>query len=284
MSSRRFHSIVAILAACARSFAGAGLVAAAVVGLAGRAPAALVFPGSGTSALGHPVSFSATFAIAGDILTLDLANTSPASTTDAADVLSSFYFDIASGTSRPLLTYVSGSGFVYLVCNGAPDMPYIYTPQTYTAGSGTQSNLKAVNSGDATWQFRTMDLTANPLLAFGIGTVGNSVLSPNGFTPAVVGPTGNAMINFAISKGAELDPVGVLNYRFLVRDTARFTFSGVAGLTEANIVDKVVFGLGTGPDSTITVSLPEPRMAVAACAGLGVVAIATRRRRPTGGS
>lgn len=282
MSSHRLNRIIAVLATCARSVAGAGLVAAAVVGITSGASGAIVFPGSGTSALGHPVSFMATLEIVGDTLTIDLANTSPGKTTDAADVLSSFYFDIASGTSRPLLNYVSGSGFVYLVCNGAPDLPYIYTPQTYTAGSGTASNLKAVNSGDATWQFRTMDASSAPMLGFGIGTVGNSALSPNGFTPAVVGPPGNAMINFAISKGVDLDPVGVLNYRFLVRDTARFTFSGVSGFTEANIVDKVVFGLGTGPDSTVTVSLPEPNLAAAAFAGLGVAVLKTWRRRAEG--
>jgi hypothetical protein len=278
MSSRRYLPCAGFVCALARSVVGATAVAAVALGLTACSSAAVVFPGSGTSALGRPVSFSASFAIAGDTLTLDLSNTSPTDTTDAADVLSSFYFDIASGTNRPLLTYVSGSGFVYLVTNGSPDMPYVYKPQTYTAGSGTASNLKAVNNGDATWQFRVMDTGSSPNLGFGIGTVGNSALSPNGFTPGVVGPAGTAMINFSIYKGANINPAGLLNYRFLVKDTARFTFSGVTGFTEADIVDKVVFGLGTAPDSTITVSMPEPRLTLAAITLVGVAARTMRRR------
>jgi hypothetical protein len=124
-----------------------------------------------------------------------------------------------------------------------------------------------------------MDTGSSPNLGFGIGTVGNSALSPNGFTPGVVGPAGTAMINFSIYKGANINPAGLLNYRFLVKDTARFTFSGVTGFTEADIVDKVVFGLGTAPDSTITVSLPEPRLTVAAITIVGVAARSMRWRR-----
>ncbi|MGI9177613.1 MAG: XDD4 family exosortase-dependent surface protein [Pirellulales bacterium] len=231
----------------------------------------LVIPASGTSALGHPVSFRSTLTIAGGTLTIDLENTSPNNTTDAADVLSSFYFDIRSGTARPTLSYVSGTGFVYLVRSGTTDLEVYYNPLASPPTqfvSGTASNLKAVNIYDGTWQFLPMQSGSNPFLGFGIGTVGNSGLSPNGFTPSIVGPSGNAMINFAIYRGGDIEPNGVLNYKYLVKNKATFTFTGVNGYTEDDIVDDFVFGLGTAPDSTITVSLPEPPYA-ACLAALG---------------
>lgn len=240
----------------ARAVAMLGVV---LVSLVQSASAGIVFPVSGTSAAGNPVSFSATLAISGSTLTVQLDNTSPVNSTDAADVLTSVYFDILSGTSRPTLNYTGASGFLFLARSGTTDLPYYYSPQTYTQISGSASNIRAVNNGDASWQFKTMDATAAPQLGFGIGTVGNSGFGPNnGFTPQIVGPPGNTMINFAIYRGGDIDPNGVLNNKYLVKNTATFTFTGVSGYTEANIVDTVVFGLGTNPDSTLTVSLPEP--------------------------
>jgi len=193
--------------------------------LAERASAGIMFPVSGTSALRNPVSFAATLSIAGNTLTVQLDNTSPVNSTDAVDVLTSFYFDILSGTNRPTLNYVSGSGSLFLVRSGTTDLPYYYTPQTYTQVSGSLSNIRAVNNGDNSWQFRTMNTGSSPQLGFGIGTVGNSALSPNGFTPQIVGQ-GNTMINFAIYRGGDIDPNGVLNNKYLVQNTATFTLPG----------------------------------------------------------
>jgi len=250
----------------------------AIVSLAENALGSIVFPVSGTSAVGNPVSFAATLSMMGNTLTVQLDNTSPGNSTDAADILTSFYFDIVSGTSRPTLTYAAASGFLYLVRSGTTDLPYSYTPQTFTQGSGTASNIRAVNNGDNSWQFRSMAAASPPNLGFGIGTVGNSGLSPNGFTPQIVGQ-GNTMINFGIYRGGDINPIGVLNNKYLVRNTATFTFTGVAGYTEANIVDRVVFGLGTSPDSTLTVSLPEPGgFALVAAAAIVPVARRVLRR------
>lgn len=263
----------AVLAAC-------GVIAS----FAGTAFGGVVFPVSGTSALGNPVSFAATLSITGDTLTVQLDNTSPGNSTAAADVLGSFYFDILSGTSRPTLTYAAASGFLFQVRSGTTDLPYFYTPQTYTQASGSASNLRAVNNGDGSWQFRVMSPAASPNLGFGIGTVGNSGLSPNGFTPSVVGQ-GNAAINFAIYRGGDIDPTGVLDNKYLVKNTATFTFTGVSGYTEAHIVDRVVFGLGTGPDSTLTVSVPEPGASVfpLAAAAMAAAARVLCRVRSRGG-
>jgi hypothetical protein len=241
-----------------RSFAAAALVTAvAVAALAASARGSVVVSVAGTSAAGNPVSLQATVSIAGNAMSIVLANTSPVNSTAAADVLSSFYFDILKGTSRPTLTYTAATGYLYLVKNEAVDVPYFYTPQTYTQTGGLLSNIRALNSGDNSWQFRVMNATTNPFLGFGIGTVGNNTLTPNGFTTSVVG-TGNTMINFGISKGGDINPVGVLDGKYLVKNTATFTFTGLTGYSEADIVDKFTFGLGTSPDSTLTVSMPEP--------------------------
>jgi hypothetical protein len=254
------------------------LIAAVVVVALAAFPARgdVVFIGSGTSSAGRPVEFKAKLLISGSNLTVTLENTSPTNSVEGADVLSSFYFDIWNGTSRPTLNYTSATGFVYQVRNGTNDLEFKYTPQTFTQVSGIASNLKAVNNGDASWQFRTLDSAFHPGLGFGLGTVGNSNLSPNGFTPAIVGPPGNTFLNFAIYKGGDIDPSGVLNNRYLVKNKATFTFSGVAGFTEANIGSTAVFGLGTGPDSVIIV--PEPATITLVAAAVAAIGAAISRR------
>jgi hypothetical protein len=251
-----------------RSFACAVLGSAlALVALAASARGSVIVSTSGTSAAGNAVAVSATLSIAGDAMSIILTNTSSVGSTAAADVLSSFYFDVLKGASRPTLTFTAATGYLYLVKNGATDVPYFYTPQTYTQSAGLLSNIRATSSGDNSWQFLPMDPATNPFLGFGIGTVG----------------TGNTMINFGIYKGGDINPVGVLDGKYLVKNTATFTFTGLTGYSEANIVDKFTFGLGTSPDSTLTVSMPEPAALGSVLAGLGCVALgwhyAAARRR-----
>ena len=105
-----------------------------------------------------------------------------------------------------------------------------------------------------------------PLGSFWIGTVANNDLSPNGFTPAVVGPSGNDFINFGIYQGGDIDPNGVLNNKYLVKNTATFNFTGVSGYKETDIRPKAVFGLGTTPESIVVV--PEPSTIVIASGAL----------------
>ena len=252
--------------------------------LSGAAFGGVIFDASGTAASGRLVTVRATLTISGDGLAVDLENISPANTAEASEVLTSFYFDIVKfdivkGAARPALSLASAAGFVWLVRDGKSDIEYQYVPQTFTQVAGLQSELKATNRGDASWQFRVMDAKSEPLLAFGIGTVGNTVLAPNGFTPSIVGPSGNAMLDFGIFRGGDLDPKGVLANRYLVKNRATFLFTGLDGYDESDIVGRAVFGLGSSPDSVL-VAVPEPATILLTLAGVASAAAACRRRPP----
>lgn len=279
-----------------RALSAASLIA--LLGLVVSIPSAsatLIVSGSGTSAEGNPLAASAEFTIAGDTLTLRLVNTSPVESKEAADVLSSFYFDVINGDGfRPELAFTdfNQNGYVWLVRKSS-DRPYNYTPPSdvdnYEWATGgiphVAADLRAFNNNDRTWQLRAMDPSLPPYEGFGIGTVGNSGFSPNGFDPFIVGafPTpGNQQIAFGIYRDldGDIDPEGQLTDKFLVRNEATFVFSGLTGYTEADIVP-AVFGFGTGPDSTIVV--PEPGtggLVVAALAAAGGL-LGWRRHRKT---
>jgi hypothetical protein len=216
------------------------------------ADATIIHEASGISAKGVNVSFKAELTISGNLLTIVLTNTSPVNTLNPDDTLGSFYFDILnSGGNRPALTYASATGDIYLASKTNPDT-------LYEAGA----DLKALPGGRG-WIFKTMDEIANPYLGFGIGTVGNSNLSPNDF-PSMDG------VETSIYKG-EITTQN-LNNKKLVKETAIFTFTGLNGFTEANIVPQFAFGLGTMPDSILT---PEPATMV--LLGLGGLLLGKRK-------
>jgi hypothetical protein len=262
----------------------ASALAVAAVACAPR-PAAgdVVFTASGTSSVGSPVAFQATLSITGSNLKIVLDNLSPKDTTDEAEVLTSFYFDIWNGTSRPELSYESASGYVFQVKKGpGNDVPVYYStpPMPPKPGADMPSNLVAKEKGDASWQFLAMDPAYAPNLGFGIGTVANSGLKPNGFTPAVVGPAGTDFINFGIYRlndpeKCDINPNGVLNNKYVVQNTTTFNFTGVGKYKETDIRAKAVFGLGTGPDSIVVV--PEPGGIV--IAGGALLAVWRARRK-----
>jgi len=124
----------------------------------------------------------------------------------------------------------------------------------------------AVVAGDDTWQFRNMDDALAPFLGFGIGTVGNSNLSPNSFMGNIVDGRDYSIHHGDVSSSN-------LNGELLVLDHAQFVFSGVSGCTEADIHSVSAFGLGTAPDSLEYT--PEP--ATLSLFLLGLVCL--RRRR-----
>ena len=231
--------------------ANPALLGAVLCGLVvAPAYATVTFKTSGTSSVGTPVSFEADLTISGNTLSVVLSNTSPVSLLAPNDALSSFYFDILGiGNTRPALTYASAFGDVYLGSRQNPD-----TLQAANA------NLKAVQAGDCKWEFKTMKATQTPLLGFGIGTVGNNNFTPNNFDGNIVGG-----FDYSIIKGDVTTQN--LDGTLWVRDTATFSFTGVSGFTEANIANRVGFGLGTAPDKLMVSVVPEPGTALLLAVG-----------------
>ncbi len=213
---------------------------------------------SGLSSVGTPVSFEADLSISGNILTVVLRNTSTATSNAPSDPLSSFYFDIFNGTTRPTLTYVSATGDVYL------------NDVLQTANA----NLKASIPGNkGPWEFRDTDETAFPFLGFGIGTVGNNTSglimdADNQFHGNIVDG-----IDYSIYAGDNVTQPKLVS-ELLVKEMATFTFSGLTGFTNADLGD-VAFGLGTGPDSLHVV--PVPAAALLGMLGFGVAGLKLRK-------
>ena len=217
---------------------------------------AVVFTKSGISGKGVPISFEADMTITGDFLTIILKNTSPVNSLNPDDALSSFYFDILDeNDNRPTLTYLSAVGDIYTGNKSNPDV--------LQAANG---NIKAVNAGDNSWMFKVMIDTQKPFLGFGIGTAGNANLAPNNFQGSIVDG-----INYSIYRN-EVTTTN-LDGLLLEKNTATFTFTGLTGFVASDIVPRVVFGLGTAPDSTMTV--PEP----ATIGLLVLIALAFFRKR-----
>lgn len=235
----------------------------------------LVVPVSGTSAAGNPVSFTATFTTAGDVLSLTLANTSTTPTSAPADVLASFYFDLLQNGVRPQLAYAAASGLVYEVLRDEADR---FVPGRLPGGA---TDLRALTKDAGTWQFRTMNPGFPPGLGFGIGTVGNSKLKPNNFDPKIVDQADYTL--YSTGTRGDIQPVGNLPGRLLVRGTATFQFTGLQPHCPVEFSDRFVFGLGASPDSMI-VALPEPRAAALVASGLLALLVArlVRRRRAGG--
>jgi len=174
-----------------------------------------------------------------------------------SNLLSSYYFDIYNSIGqRPELTLLSATGDVYKTDENSTD-----TLQTANA------NLKAVAKKDDTWYFSAFNAAANPYLGFGVGTVGNSTMT-NNFPGNIVGG-----IDYSIYAGDVVTQS--LNDRLFVLNTITFTFSGVTGFTESDVLNSAVFGLGTSPDSTL-MFIPEPST-LAILAG-GILLFKIRRK------
>jgi hypothetical protein len=245
----------------------------------------VIFEGTTTGSSG-PLGARATFTTGtGGVLKLLLENTSPPPSGAPEDLLTSFYFNVLSGTttgtSAPL-TYQSALGQVYVTLQDFPDFPAKWDPPIPPSTTGTVtypvppllSNLQAFNKGDSTWQFRDGLALADttPPLAFGVGTVGNSDFDPYGFNGSIVGND-----DFGIYVG-EVSTANLDGY-LLVKDSISFEFAGFGGFNLAQISPYGVFGFGSSPEFVVTV--PEPAGLVIALVGTGVCALERcRRRRP----
>jgi hypothetical protein len=215
------------------------LLLALVVALTTDARADL-FSYNGTSNLGHPVNFSASLTIntLTDTLTIILTNNGPTPTAPN-DVLNSFYFDISniSGVSPTLTGLIFAQGELYNAVLGGLDTP--------VDGVGPDNLLT-----QPWWIARTMgDPLQAPYLVFGIGSAGNNLLTPNNF-PAMDG------VNGGISFGdIETHNLTGSNQTPLVKGSATFIlqFDSLDGFS---VGPTAVFGMGTAPDSWVTVPVP----------------------------
>jgi hypothetical protein len=229
------------------------------------------------------VKFTAALTISGDNLTIVLTNDSlnhtdgPSHSRNPNDLLSSFYFDIFDGSTRPTLTYTGASGNVCLFVNAGVDNCAV----TQEPGDGSdEADLRAFVANDDGWQFKSglSVVFGSDTLTFGIGTAGNNSMNPNGFNGNVVDG-----IDYAIYAGttgtATEGGAPSLNGSYLVHNTVTYTFTGLTDFTEADISDEALFGLGTQPDSTGFV--PEPGTALLlgmGLAGFGLVRRSGRAR------
>lgn len=273
----------------------------------------ITFTEAGTSTAGTPLLVSARIDTAADaggpnnLLKITLRSTGSA-TMARADVLSSFYFNIADPNDgvRPTLTYLSGAGQAFEVRTSGTDSAVSWSPNLVTtAGTWTTtgtgvlnpSNLVAIQTFNEGWQFKTLTPPpAYPGLGFGIGTVGNSDIglfipgasgSTAGFNgPVVSGTVPGSMINLGIystGTGTDITPDGGLNGSRLVKTEAVFYFSSskdLNSLTESWVQGNVTFGFGTSPDSVL---LPEPASLSIASLG-GLLAAGWRLRARAGRS
>ena len=245
-------------------FRTAGIVGFMLVFVSIPVNATVIQNADGFSATGAAVNFTAQLTISGDILTIGLFNMSSASTDSPDDLLSSYFFDITKNGSRPVLTYLSAAGDVYLT-----DRSFLDLLQAEDA------DLKADSPGDYTWQYKSFNAALNPFYGFGIGTVGNAQLNPNNFQGNIVGG-----MDYSIYAG-EITTRN-LHDRLLVKSEATFTFSGLTGFTEADIASSSGFGMGTVPDGILTgqtitgsFEIPEPATIALLCLG-GLVLIKKR--------
>ena len=234
----------------------------------------VVFSGSN----GAGLAARATFTTSGsNVLALVLENISSSPTMSPAELLTSFYFNVLTGTTTGTpapLTYQNATGQVYLTIKNQPDKPASYVPpNTVTFPDPPQpSNLQAFVANDDTWQFKSgLSLVATgPPLAFGVGTVGNSLLTPNNFNGNIVDG-----FDFGIYKGDVTTQN--LDDTLLVKDAAMFEFAGFGGFNLAQVTPHVVFGFGTKPDCII--SVPEPGALVIATVGIAACGARQLRRR-----
>ena len=224
------------------------------------ATAMVIFGWTGNSSAGVPVQFEADMSIAGDTLTIVLQNNSPTNSLNPNDTLGSFYFDIVGpGNTRPTLTYTSATGDLYTGSKDNPD-PLVQAGANLIAPSENYN-----------WMYKAMNVAFSPGKAFGIGCVGNNNLTPNNLD-------GQDGVDGAIYRTEVVTQN--LDGRNLVKNSATFTFTGVAGFTEAQIVSTVAFGMGTAPDSLQTGTIiPEPSGVALTFVGLILLGLLSRRRR-----
>jgi len=206
----------------------------------GVADADIVFNASGFSAKNVAVSARATFSFTEEKILLTLENTSLQSSLNPDDTVASFYFTLNDNQE---LSGYSAFGDVY---------------KGNKSGSDTlveeNADLRAMKKKSGKWMLKPMDQSQAPFGNYGLGTVGNSGLGGNGFNGSIVGN-----LDYSIFAGDIT--TRNLDKKKLVKESIDFSFDNtILNLSENDIGDTVVFGLGTAPDSLLygTSAVPEP--------------------------
>ncbi len=231
---------------------------------------------SGPSGTGTAVRVEAEMSIEGDILTVKLSNTSmtlptPSPSDSPDDVLGSFYFNLVDSSGHhPTLSYLNATatGGVYQTSQMAADTLTFFTASRTGDGLVTYSTNPNKVKPDG-WEFKQgFNEAQAPYLPFGLGTIGNNLLSPNNFN-------GNLVDGLQYSIYAGDVTTANLAEMYLIKEIATFTFAGASGFT---IGPEVVFGLGTAPDAWHTAQVvPLPAAVLLGMLGMGVAGMKLRK-------
>lgn len=224
--------------------------AACAAGVLSFAQASVIFSGSGNNPeVGANASGSAMFTISGNTLTLVLTNTTAPRTTAQGNAMTGVTFNFSSGSTVLSLTSTALTG-----------------GSTYWTSKTTNV---AAPSLAGSW---TAAIVSNAQHQYGVATTGF-----NGWFNGGSISLGNAAPNYGIVAAGTFDgsnvSFGGSQYPF-VQNSMTFTFTGVAGFTEAQITNvKLLFGTdGTG----VIEAVPTPGSL--ALIGLGGIACIRRRR------
>ncbi len=215
----------------------------AAIALAAAADASVIYNGA-TNIAGNAATAQATFTIAGNVLQIELRNTSPlpgTGTYKPGDTLTGLSFKLAGATLTPSSAASPNALFLPVGCSIGPC-------------GGTNLNV----GGE--WGFSTHFPAAG---SYGVaaagyssmpGNFGNGSTFPGG--PNLDGPVAPGGVNFGIV--SLLANAGNINgglIRPLIRDTANFNLFGALGALESSITD-VRFWYGTYPEAS-SVGIPE---------------------------
>lgn len=237
------------------------VAAAAAIGVATPAAAAVTFTGTN----GSDLSASATFDIVGGHLQVTLTNTSGVDVNDPAQVLHALFFDIAS---NPALTYTSAN-----ICGSC----------TYV---GTVNNSGSTNVG-AEWAYlsNSSGLGGGVTQDYGLSSAGYGIFGPGNVLSgapdqggAVVPPDGGDFGLLSAGYTPTGDNGGITNNQPYIKNSLIVDLGAYNGSLSS--VSNLRFQYGTAlTDTHFGSGVPEPGTWAMMLLGFGGIGVSMRRRR-----